>query len=80
MLAAVVTVPKAAVDKDTGAVFSQYQIRVTWQTWVIETVSETMRPEIVTDYYLRTCALGSNRGHITMYLLGGLAHSYLKRT
>lgn len=49
-------------------------------TVTIETVSETMRPEIVTGDYLWTCTLGPNRGHITMCLLSGLGHTYLKRT
>ena len=80
IFASFVAVPKATIDKDAGAVLPQHQVGMTWEARVVETVAEAMRPEIVTDYYLRTCALGSNRGHITMYLLCGLAHSYMKRT
>ena len=80
VFAAFVSMPETSVDKHARAVFPQHQVGVPGETRGVETVAEAMFPKIVTDDYLRVCTLGPNRGHITMYLLGGLPHSYLKRT
>ena len=80
IFATFVAVPKATVDKDAGSIFPQHQVGMTGEPRVVETIAEATRPEIVADNYLRMCTLGSNRGHITMYLLSGFTHSYLKRT
>lgn len=44
IFAFVVTVPKATVDKDARAVFPQHQIRMPWETRVVETVAEATPP------------------------------------
>jgi hypothetical protein len=43
IFAAVVTVPKATVDKDARAVLPQHQVGMTGETRVVETVAETMK-------------------------------------
>jgi len=72
--------PEASVDKHARAVFPQHQVGMPGQPRVVEAVAEAMPPQPVPHNHFRACVLGPNRGHITMYLLGGLPHSYLKRT
>ena len=41
VFAILMTMPKTAVHKDDRAVFTQHQIWVTGQTWMVEPIAET---------------------------------------
>ena len=40
VFAILMTMPKTAVHKDDRAVFTQHQIRMTGQTWMVELIAE----------------------------------------
>lgn len=43
IFAAVVTVPKASVDEDAGAILPQHQVGMTGETRVVEAIAEAMK-------------------------------------
>lgn len=63
--------PEAAVDKDACAVPPQNDVRLSRQTWVVESVSETARPQKFAHKKLRLRVFGTNGSHIPVALFCG---------
>ena len=63
VLAAFVSVPEAAVYEDTSSVFLEYQIRMPWQPFVIESVSESSSPQPLSHNHFRLRVLRMDCRH-----------------
>lgn len=61
VLTTIMPMPKAAVDKHTRAILSQYNIKVTGEAWVVETVAEALLPQIFAYMYLRLRVRRANK-------------------
>ena len=48
LLTSIVTMPKATVDKDARAILPQHNIRMTRQARIIQPITKTMLPQIMT--------------------------------
>ena len=68
VLTAIMSVPKAAVDKHTRAVLAQHDIGMTGQTGIVQPVSESLSPQIFAHKYLRLSIRRANSGHVAMTL------------
>ena len=69
VLTAIMSVPEAAVDKHTRAVLAQHDIGMTGQTRIVQSVSESLSPQIFAHKYLRLGIRRANRSHIFVSLL-----------
>lgn len=69
VLTAIMSVPKAAVDKHTRAVLAQHNIRMARQPGVVQPVSESLPPQIFAHKYFWLRVRRANRSHILMSLL-----------
>ena len=67
------TVPEASAHEDAGAVFAQYDVRFSWQAWMVEPVSESVRPQVFPDKDFRLGVLAFNCRHVVVALLYGQA-------
>ena len=74
-VAVVVSVPKAAVDKDDCAVFAQHDVGMTGESGMVEAIAEAAGKEILAHQYLRARSLALYCRHAAMALfLGHLVH------
>ena len=64
-----VSVPEATINKDTGPVFSQDQIWMPRQPFMIQPVSETPLPQPMTHDQLRLSILRTDGSHVIVTLL-----------
>ena len=69
VLAAIMPMPKAAVDKHARSVLTQHNIRMAWQTRIVQPVSEALSPQIFAHKNLRLRVRRANRGHVLVSLL-----------
>ena len=69
VLASIVSMPKASVDKHARAVLAQYNIRMARQARIVQPVSEALSPQIFAHKNLRLRVLGMNSSHILVALL-----------
>lgn len=69
ILATLVAVPEAPVDKDDGAVFGENDVGRSWKASIIHFVAESQAPECMTEFQLRLCRGGADGDHITMALV-----------
>lgn len=69
ILATLMAVPEAAVDKDDGAVFGENDVGRSWKASINHFVAESQAPECVTEFQLRLCRSGADGDHITMALI-----------
>jgi hypothetical protein len=65
------SVPEASVHEDAGAVFAQHDVRFSWQAWMIEPVSESVRPQEFPDKDFRLGVLAFDCRHVVVTLLYG---------
>jgi hypothetical protein len=63
------TMPEAAIDEDTGSVFSQHQVRMPRQSPVVQSITKPSLPQSFAHNHLRLRILRPNRRHIIMSLL-----------
>lgn len=71
VFASFMSVPEASVHEDAGAVFAQHDVRFSWQPWMVESVSESVRPQEFPDKDFRLGVLAFNCRHIVVTLLYG---------
>ena len=71
VFAAFMSVPEASVHEDAGAVFAQHDVRFSWQAWMVEPVSETLRPQKFPDKNLRLGIPAPYCHHIVVALFYG---------
>ena len=57
-----------AVDENAGSVFSQHQVWMSWQTLVVQSISEPPTPQPTPHYHLRLGILAVNSRHIAVSL------------
>lgn len=69
VFASFVSVPEASVHEDAGAVFAQHDVRFSWQAWMVEPVSESVRPQVFPDKDFRLGVLAFNCRHVVVALL-----------
>lgn len=69
VLTAIMPMPKAAVDKDARAVLPQHNVWMTRQTRIVQSVSETLTPQVFAHKYLWLRVRRANRSHILVSLL-----------
>lgn len=68
VLTTIMPMPKAAIDKHARAILSQYNIRVTGEARIVETVAEAMRPEIAPHNQFRACVFAADCRHVRVAL------------
>lgn len=68
--AALMTVPKAAVYKNTGSIFAENDIRFPGKTGNVESIAEAIVEKVVADKQFRLCAFAVNPAHAKMALQG----------
>ena len=68
IFASFVAVPKAAVDKNAGAVLPQHQVGMTWEARVVETVAETKRPKPPPHNQFRARVFAADCRHVRVAL------------
>ena len=73
VFASFMSVPEASVHEDAGAVFAQHDVRFSWQAWMVEPVSESVRPQVFPDKDFRLGVLAFNCRHVVVALLYGQA-------
>ena len=56
--------PEAAVNKDHGFVFGEYNVRFTWKRFYIQAVTKTIGKEKLTHQYLRLGILAFDTAHV----------------
>ena len=71
VFASFMSVPEASVHEDAGAVFTQHDVWFSWQAWMVEPVSESMRPQEFPDKDFRLGVLAPYCRHIVVTLLYG---------
>lgn len=64
------TVPKAAVYKNTGSIFAENDIRFPGKAGNVEPIAEALAEKVVADKQFRLCAFAVNPAHAKMALLG----------
>ncbi len=69
VLTAFVSMPKASVDKHARSVLTQHNIRMAWQPWIVQPITESLSPQILAHKYLRLRVRRANRGHVLVSLL-----------
>lgn len=69
ILATLVAVPEAAVNKNDGAVLGKDDVRGTGQMFVVDTVAETQAPEGFAQEELRLGGGGVDGGHVCVALV-----------
>ena len=65
------TMPETAVHKDDRAVFTQYQIRMTRQTWMVEPIAEAPTEKEFPHQYFRLGILSTYCSHAMVELFTG---------
>ena len=65
----VVSVPKATIDEDASPVFLEHQVGMSWQSFMIEPISEASLPQSTPHNHLRLRVLRTNRSHRFVPLL-----------
>ena len=60
--------PKAPIDKNAGPILSHDDIRMSWQPFMVETVSEPPGEEEPSDDHLRLGVFGPDGRHILVPL------------
>ena len=65
------SVPEAAVHEYARSVFPQHQVRMSWQPFVVQPVSESPLPQPPPHNPFRLRVLGTNRRHVLMDLFCG---------
>ena len=63
ILATLVAMPKATVDKDDSSILSHHDIRMPRQAWMVQPVSEPMGKQIAPHQDFRLGVLAANGGH-----------------
>ena len=63
------SMPEAPVHKDARAILPQYQIRMPWQSLMVQSVSESPLPQSTAHNHLRLRILPSDRRHVCVSLL-----------
>lgn len=70
--------PKATVHEDAGPVFPQHDVGMPRQPWTVQSVTETMRPQILAHNHLWLRTLTADSSHILVALVRYLpSHNYL---
>lgn len=67
------TMPEATIHEDARMVFAQYDVWVSRQAWMVEPVSESVRPQVFPDKDFRLGVLAFNCRHVVVALLYGQA-------
>ena len=75
VLATIMSMPKATVDKHARAILAQHNIRMARKTRIIQPITKTMLPQIMTHKNLRLRILRANSSHILMSLLCSEFHT-----
>ena len=63
-----VSVPEAAVDEDAGAVASEHDVGFAGQAGIVQTITETIPPQIAAHQQLGFGVLAVDRRHVCMSL------------
>ena len=71
VFAILMTMPKTAVHKDDRAVFTQHQIWVTGQTWMVEPIAEAPTKKEFPHQYFRLGVPSTYCSHVAMALFFG---------
>ena len=66
ILAIVMSMPKTAIDKDDRAVFPKHDVGMTWQSWMVESVSVSSTEQEFPYNQLGLCVLAVYGCHIGM--------------
>lgn len=69
VLTVIMSMPETTVDKYAGSIFSQHQVWMSWQSWIVQPVSKTMAPQIFAHKNFRLRVFRSNRSHCIVPLL-----------
>ena len=69
-LASVMTMPETSIDENACCIFSHDEVRMAWQTGIVEPIPESMGKKIASYNQLWLGVLGANRRHISMTLRG----------
>ena len=65
----VVSMPEAAVYEDASAIFPENQVRMSWQSFVVQTITESPLPQALSHNKFRLRVLRTDRSHILVPLL-----------
>ena len=71
VFASLMSMPKASVHEDAGTVFAQHDVWFSWQAWMVEPVSESVRPQEFPDKDFRLGVLAFDCRHVVVALLYG---------
>ncbi len=63
--------PEAAIYEDASAIFPHHDVRMPWQSRMIQPIAEPMPPQPFAHNDLRLCVLAMNGRHVGMALLCG---------
>ena len=61
--------PEAPIDENARAVFSHHDIRMPWQSFMVEPIPESFSEEIFPDDEFRLCVFGVDGCHIVVAAL-----------
>ena len=70
LLATFMSVPETAVDKDSCPVLAHYDVRLSRNTFDVESVSVPVRPQPFPNQYLRLGCLAADMRHAAVALCG----------
>lgn len=70
ILTSIMSMPKAAIHKDAGPVLPHHDIWFPWQSWMIQTITEPMFPQVAAHYHLRFRVLAVDSSHVGVTLWG----------
>ena len=67
-----VSMPEAAVHENTSPVLPHHDVRLSWQSWMIQPIAEPMSPQPFAHHHFRLRILAVNGSHVGVALLCGL--------
>ena len=60
----VVSVPKTPVHKDASPILPQHQVRMSGQSFMVQSIAKSLSPQIMPHHHLRLSILSVNGSHI----------------
>ena len=77
VLASLMTMPKATIHKDAGSVLPHHDVGFPWQSWLVQSITESMPPQPFAHNHLRLCVSSVDGCHVCMRLLWckGIRHN-----